>query len=100
MCLYGYVNVCVQVYNTYAFPPDAGNRQWAGTTTTFGLCCPTGQVNVAGICCASGQINVNMQCASTSLKPNVGLFYQVRWGFRKFVGSERFCRSCSSGSLY
>ena len=49
-----------------------------GTYYTSGnLCCTIGLVNMAGICCTSGQINVNMQCASPSLKPNVGLFYQV-----------------------
>ena len=25
----------IQVFNTYAFPPAVGNRQWAGTFTTF-----------------------------------------------------------------
>ena len=24
------------MFYTYAFPPEAGNRQWAGTATTFG----------------------------------------------------------------
>ena len=112
-CPSGVASTPYTLVNTVAFPQLSccvwGNYFWSGVCcppaqqnsvnltccpsgtfyTSGGLCCPTGQVNVAGICCASGQINVNMQCASTTLKPNAGLFYQV-WGLT-FLR----CDSCS-----